>query len=204
MAEEVSPTEIRFSRELDAMRATSRSLAILVGLAVFTLHGSIMAAGGPAAAVSYVLVGGVFLLTLLCYVELMLSTGQEGGAYILLREATRGPLAFLAGWVVLLGGLLLCVVLALGFAAVVTTTLEAYFGVRPPESLLAAVLVLVIVTYNGLGGGVSGVRVTLSRGGWWRPWCWFACYACLTFDWTISGPSPPKVPQGSRRLSRCC
>jgi len=152
MAEEVSPTEIRFSRELDAMRATSRSLAILVGLAVFTLHGSIMAAGGPAAAVSYVLVGGVFLLTLLCYVELMLSTGQEGGAYILLREATRGPLAFLAGWVVLLGGLLLCVVLALGSAAVVTTTLEAYFGVRPPESLLAAVLVLVIVTYNVLGG----------------------------------------------------
>ncbi|MGB3904968.1 MAG: hypothetical protein WBB22_08605, partial [Anaerolineae bacterium] len=96
VAKEVLPAEIRFSRELDGVRATSRGLAILLAVAVFALHGSTMAAAGPAAAVSYVLVGGVFLLTVLCYVELMLSTGREGGAYILLREAISGPLAFLA------------------------------------------------------------------------------------------------------------
>ncbi|TKJ30120.1 MAG: hypothetical protein CEE40_06220 [Chloroflexi bacterium B3_Chlor] len=152
MAKEVFPTEIRFSRELDAVRATSRGLAILVAVAVFALHGSTMATAGPAAAVSYVLVGGVILLTLLCYVELLLSSGREGGAYILLREAISGPLAFLAGWSILLGGLLLCAVLALGFAAGVTTVFEAYTGARLPVSLIAAALVLVIMTYNILGG----------------------------------------------------
>jgi APA family basic amino acid/polyamine antiporter len=158
MAEEVFPTEIRFSRELDPVRAVSLGLAILMATAIFTLHGPVMAAAGPAAVLSYLLMGGVFLLTLVCYVELRLSSEQEGGAYVLLLESVRGPWGFLTGWSILLGGLLLCVLLALGFAACLAAVAEAYFAVWLPEPLVAAFLILVIVGYNILGGRGFGPR----------------------------------------------
>ena len=159
MTEEVFPTEIRFSRELDRVRAVSLGLAILMALAIFTLQGPIMAAAGPAAALSYLLIGGVFLLNLLCYVELQLSSGKEGGAYILLREATRVPWAFLAGWSIMLSGVLLCAALALGFAAHLAAFADAYLLVQLPEPLVAALLVLAIAIYNALGGrGFRGMH----------------------------------------------
>jgi len=152
VAEEFPTAEVQFSRELSTRRVVSRSLAIVIALALFTLQGPAMAAAGPSAAVSYLLWGVFVSLTLLCYVELLRSCGREGGAYVLLRESTRGPMAFLAGWAVLLGGLLLCAVLALGFAATVSTISQMYLGVRLPESLLAVLLTLLIAAYNVLGG----------------------------------------------------
>jgi APA family basic amino acid/polyamine antiporter len=152
VASEVSPVEVSYSRELSATRAVWRSLAILLALAVFTLQGSAMAAAGPAAAVSYLLVGAVVGLTLLSYVELLASSGREGGAYVLLSEATGGPAAFLTGWAVLLGGLLLCALLALGFAASVGAIGEVYLGMRLPQPLVAALLTLALAVYNVLGG----------------------------------------------------
>ena len=156
MAEEAYPAEIRFSRELGLAYTVSLGLAILMALAIFTLHGPIMAAAGPAAAVSYLLMGGVFGLNLLCYVELQLNSAQEGGAYTLLREGARVSWAFLTAWSILLGGLLLCAALALGFAAYLAVVAEAYLAVRLPEPLIAAFLILAMVTYNILGG--QGMR----------------------------------------------
>jgi APA family basic amino acid/polyamine antiporter len=152
MAEEIAPTEIRFTRELGLVGVVSLGLAILMATAIFTLHGPVVAVAGPAAALSYLLMGVVFLLTLVCYVELQLSSEQEGGAYVLLLERIRGPWGFLTGWSILLGGLLLCSVLALGFAAYLAAIIEAYFGVRFPEPLVAAFLILATVIYNILGG----------------------------------------------------
>ncbi len=151
-ARDVAPTEVRFSRELGLARAVSRSLAILLAALVFTLQGSVMVSAGPAAAVSYLMMGVVCSLTLLCYVELLVRGGREGGAYVLLREATRGPVAFLTGWAILLGGLLLCAILALGFAASASTFVEALLGVRLGEPGMAALLIVVIAVYNVLGG----------------------------------------------------
>ena len=152
MAGEFSTAEVQFSRELSTGRVVSRSLAILIAVALFTLQGPAMTAAGPSAALSYLLLGVAVSLTLLCYVELLKSCRREGGAYVLLSEATRGPLAFLTGWAVLLGGLLLCAVLALGFAAIVSTICEVYLGVGLPQSLLGALLTLIIAAYNVLGG----------------------------------------------------
>lgn len=151
VAEEVPPTEIRFSRELDTARAVPRGLAILLAAAMCALQGPVMASAGPASAVSYLLMGGVFLLTLACYVELQLSGGQEGGAYIQVREAARVPWAFLTGWSVLLGGVLLSAVIALGFAAWVGIACEDYLGVELPGPLVATCLIVVVVGYNIVG-----------------------------------------------------
>jgi APA family basic amino acid/polyamine antiporter len=165
VAEQISPTEIRFSREVDSVRATSRALAILMAAAVFTLHGPVLAAAGPASTLAYLLMGVVFLLTLVCYVELLLNSGREGSAYDLLREATTGPLAFLCGWCVLLGGLLLCAVLALGFASGVSGVSEAYLGVQLPTPIIAAGLVLGMALYNILRGrGLRRARDAVTWG----------------------------------------
>ncbi len=151
MGDELLPTEIRFSRELDPVHVVSLGLGILMALGIFAVHGPVMAAAGRAAALSYLLMGGVFLLTLLCYVELQLNSEQEGGAYVLLREGARFPLAFLSGWSILLGGVLLSAVLALGFATYLATAAEAYWAVQLPEPLIAALLVVAVVVYNILG-----------------------------------------------------
>jgi APA family basic amino acid/polyamine antiporter len=153
VAEETAAVEVRYSRELSTARVVSLSLAILVATAVFAVQGSVLATAGPAATLSYLLAGVVVCLTLLCYVELLTSSGREGGAYTLLSEGTRGPVAFLTGWAVLLGSLLLCTLLALGFAATVSTIFDTYLGVDLPEPLLAALLALLMAAYNVVGGG---------------------------------------------------
>lgn len=152
VAREVAPVEVRFSRELSAARAVSRSLAILIAVAVFTLQGSAMTAAGPSAAVSYLLAGVFVSLTLLCYVELLTCGGREGGAYVLLREVARGPLAFLTAWAILLGGLLLCALLALGFAACASELVESLSGHVLPETVVALLLIAAMSVYNVLGG----------------------------------------------------
>jgi amino acid transporter len=152
VAEELPAVEVRFSRELSAARAVSRSLAILIAVAVFTLQGSAMIVAGPSAAVSYLLAGVFVSLTLLCYVELLTSSAGEGGAYVLLRETTRGPLAFLTAWAILLGGLLLCALLALGFAACASELVESLSGHVLPETVVAALLIAAMSVYNVVGG----------------------------------------------------
>jgi len=151
VAEDVLPTEIRFSRELDTARAVARILAILMAAAIFSLLGPVMAVAGTGSFLSYLLMGGILLLTLACYVELQLSGRREGGAYILVRDATGVPWAFLTGWSILLGGVLLCAVVALGFGAWVANAAEIYLGVALPEPLVAMLLIVVIVGYNILG-----------------------------------------------------
>jgi amino acid transporter len=69
----------------------------------------------------------------------------------LLRDATGVPWAFLTGWSILLGGVLLCAVVALGFGAWVANAAEIYLGVALPEPLVAMLLIVVIVGYNILG-----------------------------------------------------
>jgi len=152
VGEEVAPIEVRFSRELSVARLVSRSLAILMAALVFTLQGSAVGAAGRAAAMSYLLLGAVCSLTLLVYVELLLCGGREGGAYVLLRQATRGPMAFLAGWAIMLGGLLLCAILALGFASSASAIFEAWSGYRLPETVVAALLIVMVAAYNIVGG----------------------------------------------------
>ena len=152
MARDVAPVEVQFSRELTPARAVSRSLAILIAMALFTLQGSEMTAAGPSAAVSYLLAGVFVSLTLLCYVELLTTSSREGGAYALLREVTRGPVAFLTAWAILLGGLLLCALLALGFAASASALVESVSGYVLPETVVAALLIAAATVYNVLGG----------------------------------------------------
>jgi APA family basic amino acid/polyamine antiporter len=152
VAGDVAPVEVRFSRELTPARAVSRSLAILIAMALFTLQGSEMTAAGPSAAVSYLLAGVFVSLTLLCYVELLTTSSREGGAYALLREVTRGPMAFLTAWAILLGGLLLCALLALGFAVNASALVESVSGYVLPETVVAALVIAVTAVYNVLGG----------------------------------------------------
>lgn len=151
MAEEGLPSEIRFSRELNTVGAASLGLPILVAAVIFVLHGPVVGGVGPASVLLYLLMGGVFLLALLCYVELQSRSAVEGGAYVLVREAARVSWAFLAGWAVLLGGLLLSGLLALGFAAYLTALLGIYSRVELPEPLIGALLIVVTVIYNARG-----------------------------------------------------
>jgi uncharacterized hydrophobic protein (TIGR00271 family) len=152
VASEFSTAEVQFSRELTIARALSRSLAILMAATIFALQGPVLAMAGPAASLSFLLAGLVIALSLLCYVELLHRGGREGGTYVLLRESTRGPLAFLAGWAILLGGPLLCGVLALAFAASLNAAVHALWSVSLPQGPVAAALIAVVTTYNVMGG----------------------------------------------------
>ncbi|MDH4209291.1 MAG: amino acid permease, partial [Anaerolineae bacterium] len=148
MAEESSSVEVQFSRGLGTGRAVSRALALMLAAFLFSLHGPVMAAAGPAAVLSYLFAGLVIALSLLCYVELLGRSGREGGAYVLLRESTRGPVSFLAGWAILLGGPLLSTILALGFAGTLTQMLQGWLAISLPSALVAGALVAVLVVYN--------------------------------------------------------
>jgi APA family basic amino acid/polyamine antiporter len=148
VAEESSSLEIQFSRELGTGRAVSRALALLLAAFLFSLHGPVMAAAGPAAVLSYLLAGLVISLSLLCYVELLGRSQREGGVYVVLRQATRGPASFLAGWAILLGGPLLSAVLALGSAASLSQIVEGVVPISLPVAPVAAALVAVLVVYN--------------------------------------------------------
>ena len=71
---------------------------------------------GPAATVSYLLVGFMTLFTALSYCELAAAIPIAGGGYTFVHEAIGGFTAFITGWSMVFGLVVSAALYAIGFA----------------------------------------------------------------------------------------
>jgi APA family basic amino acid/polyamine antiporter len=143
--------EIKFSRELGLLEATTLGVGAMIGAGIFILSGMAAGIAGPAATLSYVLCGLMTLFTALSYSELSSSIPLAGGGYTFVHQGLGGYIAFLNGWALIFGSVVACALYALGFAAHFNPLLDLVIKVAPPLKFSAFGLALILLLVNVKG-----------------------------------------------------
>jgi amino acid transporter len=86
--------EVKLTRSLGLVTATMLGVGAMIGAGIFILSGLAAGTAGPAATVSYVIVGIMTLFTALSYCELAAAIPVAGGGYTFVHEAIGGFTAF--------------------------------------------------------------------------------------------------------------
>jgi APA family basic amino acid/polyamine antiporter len=148
--------EIKFSRELGLLEATTLGVGAMIGAGIFILSGMAAGIAGPAATLSYVLCGVMTLFTALSYSELSSSIPLAGGGYTFVHQGLGGFIAFLNGWALIFGSVVACALYALGFAEHFNPFLDLVMKVSPPVKFSAFAIALLLILINIKGTKESG------------------------------------------------
>ncbi len=148
--------EIKFSRELGLLEATTLGVGAMIGAGIFILSGMAAGIAGPAAFLSYVLCGLMTLFTALSYSELSSSIPLAGGGYTFVHQGLGGYIAFLSGWALIFGSVVACALYALGFAEHFNPLLDLVMKVSPPIKFSAFAIALLLLLINIKGTKESG------------------------------------------------
>lgn len=148
--------EIKFSRELGLLEATTLGVGAMIGAGIFILSGMAAGIAGPAAIFSYILCGLMTLFTALSYSELSSSIPLAGGGYTFVHQGLGGYIAFLSGWALIFGSVVACALYALGFAEHFSPLLDMVMKVSPPIKFSAFAIALLLLLVNIKGTKESG------------------------------------------------
>jgi APA family basic amino acid/polyamine antiporter len=148
--------EIKFSRELGLLEATTLGVGAMIGAGIFILSGMAAGIAGPAATVSYILCGLMTLFTALSYSELSSSIPLAGGGYTFVHQGLGGYIAFLSGWALIFGSVVACALYAFGFAEHFTPLLDLVAKVSPPVKFSAFAMAFLLILINIKGTKESG------------------------------------------------
>jgi len=148
--------EIKFSRELGLLEATTLGVGAMIGAGIFILSGMAAGIAGPAATISYILCGLMTLFTALSYSELSSSIPLAGGGYTFVHQGLGGYIAFLSGWALIFGSVVACALYALGFAEHFNPLLDLVMKVSPPIKFSAFAIALLLLLINIKGTKESG------------------------------------------------
>jgi APA family basic amino acid/polyamine antiporter len=155
---DVSATEpeIKFSRELGLLEATTLGVGAMIGAGIFILSGMAAGIAGPAAIISYILCGLMTLFTALSYSELSSSIPLAGGGYTFVHQGLGGYIAFLCGWALIFGSVVACALYALGFAEHFSPLIDLVIKVSPSIKFSAFGMALLLLVINIKGTKESG------------------------------------------------
>ncbi len=148
--------EIKFSRELGLLEATTLGVGAMIGAGIFILSGMAAGIAGPAAILSYVLCGLMTLFTALSYSELSSSIPLAGGGYTFVHQGLGGYIAFLNGWALIFGSVVACALYALGFAEHFSPLVDLIISISPPVKFGAFGIALLLLLINIKGTKESG------------------------------------------------
>lgn len=161
--------EIQMAQGLTLWEATALGLGATLGLGAFVLPILAGPVAGPATPLLFVLAGLLILPTALSYDVLSIAFPGSGGAYRLVRRVQGGGLAFLAGWFLLLTGLVASGVLARGFAEYLNALTDLWFYASAPTPITVVWLVVFLALANNIGSRVGrrwqGTLALLVSGG---------------------------------------
>jgi APA family basic amino acid/polyamine antiporter len=152
----IAEPEIKFSRELGLLEATTLGVGAMIGAGIFILSGMAAGIAGPAATVSYILCGLMTLFTALSYSELSSSIPLAGGGYTFVHQGLGGFIAFLNGWALIFGSVVACSLYALGFAGHFNPLLDLVIKVSPPVKFSAFAIAFLLIAINIKGAKESG------------------------------------------------
>ena len=141
-------------RELGLAQVTASGVGIIVGAGIYALLGEATAEVGASVWASFAVAGLLSALTALSYCELASMFPAAGAEFDYARRVAPAWVAFLVGWVMILGLVVGAGAVSLGFARY----LRYFFDV--PE-LAAAIGLLVVVTSVALVGIRQSAALTL-------------------------------------------
>lgn len=154
---EVSTTEeVKLSRALGLVSATTLGVGAMIGAGIFILSGLAAGMAGPAATISYLLTGFMTLFTALSYCELSSSIPIAGGGYTYVHEGIGGITAFITGWALIFGMVVSCALYAIGFAEHFGPLLSLGLPYQFNYAVLAAGIIIVLIGVNIIGTKESG------------------------------------------------
>ncbi len=105
----------RLRRELGLAQITASGVGIIIGAGIYVLLGAATEQAGAAVWTSFAIAGGLSALTALSYAELAAMFPSAGAEFDYTRHAAPAAVAFVVGWVMILGLVVASAAVALGF-----------------------------------------------------------------------------------------
>lgn len=147
-------TSRRLRRELGLAQITASGVGIIVGAGIYVLLGAATTSAGAAVWASFGIAGALSLLTALSYAELAAMFPSAGAEYDYTRHAAPAPVAFVVGWVMIVGLVIAAAAVALGFGEYLRHFVDL-------PVVLGALALLGLVAATALAGIRRSARVTL-------------------------------------------
>jgi APA family basic amino acid/polyamine antiporter len=110
-------TAHRLRRALGPAQITASGVGIIIGAGIYVLLGAATEQAGAAVWMSFAIAGGLSALTALSYAELAAMFPSAGAEYDYTRHAAPAAVAFVVGWVMIVGLVVAAAAVALGFGA---------------------------------------------------------------------------------------
>jgi APA family basic amino acid/polyamine antiporter len=126
---------VKLRRELSMAQAMLSGIGIILGAGIYALVGKAAGLAGNAVWLSFLLSAVVAGLTGLSYAELSSMFPKAGAEYVYSRRAFGERIAFLIGWLIIIGGIIASVTVSLGFAG--------YFSALTGSPLVPAAMCLI-------------------------------------------------------------
>lgn len=135
----------KLKRALGLFETTIAGIGIIIGVGIYALIGKAAGIVGNEIWISFVIGAIVAALTALSYAELSSIFPKAGAEYVYVEKSFGRRLAFLAGWLIIIGAMISAAVVSLGFAG--------YFVklVAVPPALVALILIVVLSFINFYG-----------------------------------------------------
>ncbi len=133
---------------------TASGVGIIIGAGIYVLLGAATAEAGAAVWISFLIAGALSALTALSYAELAAMFPSAGAEYDYTRRVAPEWIAFLIGWIMILGLVVAAAAVSLGFASYLR-----YFVDVPAR--VGAWALLGLITTIALVGIQQSTRVTV-------------------------------------------
>lgn len=136
----------KLARELGLFETIFYGVGIILGAGIYVLVGKAAGLAGNMAWLAFFIGSLIAAFTGLSYAELSSIFPKAGGEYVYTEEAFGRRLAFLVGWLIIVGGVIASATVALGFAGY----FKALFNIPIIPAAIALVAILSVINWIGI------------------------------------------------------
>ncbi len=140
-------------RELGFWRVALSGIGIILGAGIYVLVGKAAGMAGNAVWLSFLIGAVLAALTGLSYAELSALMPRAGAEYTYVRKAFGRFPSFVIGWLIVIGGMLFCSTVSLGFGGY----FSALFGVHPMVAAAGLIAACIAVALMGIKHSTTAI-----------------------------------------------
>jgi APA family basic amino acid/polyamine antiporter len=148
----------KLKRSLGLFEVTLYGVGVIIGAGVYALIGKAAGLAGNAIWAAFAIGAFIAAFTGLSYAELSTMFPKAGGEYVYTEKAFNRKVAFLIGWLIVVGGVVAAATISLGFAGYLSVLFQT------PIILSAIVLIFLLTLLNLWGikeSAIANIIATL-------------------------------------------
>lgn len=147
-------------RTLGLLEVTLYGVGVIIGAGIYALIGKAAGLAGNAIWAAFAIGAFIAAFTGLSYAELSTMFPKAGGEYVYVEKAFNRKLAFLIGWLIVVGGVVAAATISLGFAGYLAVLFQT------PIILSAIVLIFLLTLLNLWGikeSAIANIIATIAE-----------------------------------------